>query len=388
MRGREADSHYIRELVANEDFLTTMVANPKHSMFVSMDMPSSSKNVMGYDDALLYQSEMMGVITDHLPTQLAALTNLAHLDNGGGGAVRFNGSFLPPSTPLELLMQMGTVLPGVGTGTKDDPVDLDLTSRATFQRMTQRFNSDLAGIPTVWLSPKTVKALTDDDVMSRYLDREEALIEEWECPFPEGGFAAFSSPVMTVNPAAGRDGLRMFTTYRGLWWTPGPQPGLMRIVMIGVTYGMDGELLDDSMPYTFHHSFVEFGKPIESVRAYEGLMFALVMRELAAGSSSLHSVGASSRDARRAAKKRLTRKDPEDIHVVFFGCEKKQVQGRDTENTGQGGVRRRHIVRAHWRRQPYGPREAGKWRWTRIEAHERGSGPRDDRERVYRRRGA
>lgn len=388
MRGREADGHYIRELVANDDFFVTMVAHPKQSMFVALDTSAGSGDVMGYDDALLYQSEMMDVVTDHLPNQLAVLTNMAHEDNGGGGLVYYDGSLRPPTTPMALLMQMGTVLPGVGAGTSDDPINLDLTKRSVFHRITQRFNSDLAGIPTVWLSPKTVKAMTDNDVMTRYLGEQDRLIEEWQCPFPDGGFAAFATPVMAVNPVEGNDGMRLFTTYRAVWWTPGPQPGLMRIVMIGTTYGMDGELIDPAMPYTFHHSFVEFGRVIESKRAYEGLMFALVMRELATGDSSLHSVGASSREARRTAKKHLSdRENPEDVHVVYFGGERTQVKGRDCSRDSSGTVRR-HIVRAHWRRQPYGPREAGKWRWKRIESHERGGGPRDDRERVYRKRGA
>lgn len=92
-------------------------------------------------------------------------------------------------------------------------------------------------------------------------------------------------------------------------------------------------------------------------------------------------------DERRVRKdaKRAGVTDPGAINVIYLPRERKPGSRYvPADEHADGTVRRRHGVRAHWRRQPYGPRGAGQWRWTRIEAHERGAGAKlADRPTVY-----
>lgn len=74
-----------------------------------------------------------------------------------------------------------------------------------------------------------------------------------------------------------------------------------------------------------------------------------------------------------------------DVHVIYLPKEKKpgsRVVPDDPAGDGSTS-KRRHRVRAHWRRQPYGPKGAGQWRWKRVEAHERGKGAMLEGETVY-----
>lgn len=77
----------------------------------------------------------------------------------------------------------------------------------------------------------------------------------------------------------------------------------------------------------------------------------------------------------RKEAKRAGIENPGDVHVIYLPRERKVGSKYvPTDTNPDGTPRRRHRVRAHWRRQPYGPRGAGQWRWKRIESFERGHG--------------
>lgn len=76
-------------------------------------------------------------------------------------------------------------------------------------------------------------------------------------------------------------------------------------------------------------------------------------------------------------------KDPGIVNVLYHHTsEHRKMFGK-----GSGAKLTAHSVRGHWRRQPFGPREAEPrpWRWTYIDAHQRGSkaAPETTRERIH-----
>lgn len=101
----------------------------------------------------------------------------------------------------------------------------------------------------------------------------------------------------------------------------------------------------------------------------------LLTRQNTKREASMAVADASSREAKRAAKKVGLK--PE-VNVIYLREEKAKVIG----GSGEGGHVSRHKVRAHWRWQPYGPGRKLR-RWQLIPAHERGSGELDDRPKVY-----
>lgn len=87
---------------------------------------------------------------------------------------------------------------------------------------------------------------------------------------------------------------------------------------------------------------------------------------------------AATRPERRRAK-RAGMSDSGEVHVIH-------LRGRSLQSASgdpTGATVREHVVRGHYRHQPYGPgRRLRRWQW--IAAHTRGTGSPDARPRVYR----
>lgn len=112
----------------------------------------------------------------------------------------------------------------------------------------------------------------------------------------------------------------------------------------------------------------------------EGRFAMSVLSQLADPGQRMSVVG-TPRHARKSAK-RAGLKDG-DVHVLYRPSERNRVF---VASDGTDATTRRHIVRGHWRRQPYGPIEAvpRPWKWRYIEEHERGSGPLIEVQKVHR----
>lgn len=366
-------------------------------------MTALADRVASYEDAVRFHLDLMG--------NAAGLAHGAALDVEE--LLRVNGRFSSPRARRALMgaVQRNLALAGVTptpNGTDPDGRPAYVLAQRDVGRLSQAHARELvrvAGVAsTVYVSAGTCdlaaeEARSDDRSVTTMPDREHLLFDP--------GLYVFAKPYL-AKPVAGVADFTGVVDAALVWRIPESSPWWdddaerwWMLCMSRTRHAAEvvlNEKHDKWKPAevdrfvarlgpvalestgTFRPGFPFDDKTVEDGGYTDDFRFAAAAIARVSHPDSRVAVVDTGRVERKAMK-RARHVDPGTLNVIYLPREKKRLVGE----AGDGTVRA-HRVRAHWRRQPYGPRDANPrpWRWTRVESHTRGSGPVVDTRNVWR----